>query len=298
MRASGYEAEARVCSPEELSTSLRRKHIRVQSRIPTMNQSLYSKLSKRLSPARCEPHFLAAANEDSFRRWRWKTNSIAGGISSPQRHSERRQRLLKPGAAGKIVTAAWRPRFALGWANLGSLLSQSSADRGTALSWQLRFCPRVKAAGHVDDVVVACALQQATCDRAAITALAVDGERLLRLDRRQCGLEAIQRIPIGTADVACLPFAFATDVQHLKTVCSQARVEILYRDLGQRLQGKSCPLPSGGPAIEIARQIFDADSRQTKPGLVQLLGGLGDQHRIGRQAQHRPCPRSKLTGQR
>src|ERR1022692_3626538 len=82
-------------------------------------------------------------------------------------------------------------------------------------SRQLRLFPGVEAADHIDDVVAG-PLQQAAGDHAAIAALAVDRDGRIPLKLRQGGLEAIQRIPVGAADVASLPFALSADIQYLQ----------------------------------------------------------------------------------
>ena len=76
--------------------------------------------------------------------------------------------------------------------------------------------PGVKTAHHVDHVTKTRTLQQAACDHAAESAFAVHRERPIAIDFRRGHLEVIERPPSRCFDVARVPLALTTHVEHLR----------------------------------------------------------------------------------
>src|SRR5579872_5732459 len=95
---------------------------------------------------------------------------------------------------------------------------------GPRIRGQLCLLPSVETSDDVGHVVSR-TLQKARRDHAAVAALAVHRNRCRFVERRQPGLEAVQRIPVGALDMSRVPFALAAHVQHLKITTGEMALE-------------------------------------------------------------------------
>src|ERR1700685_837785 len=74
---------------------------------------------------------------------------------------------------------------------------------------QPRLLPGVEASDYVDHILKTGSLQQAACDHAAISALAVNSDGKVAIDFGRRDLEVIQRPPGCAFDVPRIPFRLA-----------------------------------------------------------------------------------------
>src|SRR6202521_2916832 len=94
--------------------------------------------------------------------------------------------------------------------------------------------PRVEASLTVEHIAMPGALQQATGNHAAISALAVNRNRAPPIHRGQSVPKSIEGPAFHVGDMPCLPFALATDVQHVSRAqasLAQFLVQFLRRNL-------------------------------------------------------------------
>ena len=84
--------------------------------------------------------------------------------------------------------------------------------------------PRVESARDIHDVLESGALEEAGRDRAAVSALAVNGDRLGGVEAREVGCEPVQRTILRVLHVPALPFRRTPHVHDLDFVSEIAKL--------------------------------------------------------------------------
>src|SRR5208282_1118242 len=133
--------------------------------------------------------------------------------------------------------------------------------------------PRVEASRHVDHIAIAGALEQTAANHAAISALAVNGNRTLSIDCGQSVRKRIERPTLHLRDVPSLPFAFAAhieDFDRAQASVAQFLVQFLSGNLRRLQHWLASLLPSRQAASQITTQIFDADTSQPQLSFLDL----------------------------